>query len=139
METPDGYCEADLKTAFPWVKDTLLAKWFSGMVCCPEGQMLQYVHAGFASIFERERMLTFEKGKLVDEYVILNPPQPIIYRIAPDGTRACVTRLDAQDDDVIPDPLEGKEFEKIYELWGQPPEDDGSDGYFLAGSTTLSL
>lgn len=99
--------------------------------------MLQYSHAGFSSTFERDRMLTFEKGKLVDEYVVLNPPFPIIYRIAPDGTRTCVSRLDANQDDTIPDPLEGKDFDKIYEYWGQPPEDDGSDQYFLGGYVSL--
>lgn len=137
LETPDGFPDATLKTAFPWVKETLLAKWFSETVRCPEGRMLSYAHAGYASEYERDRMFYFEKGQLIEEFVVLNPPLPIIYHIAPDGSRTCVEGLNSNSDYAIEDPLKGEDFSNAYKVWGQPPEGEEPEGYFLGGDTSL--
>ena len=48
------------------------ADWFSGDLRAPDGKMLQYVHMGYASIYERELILSVDSGKLVKESVVDN-------------------------------------------------------------------
>ena len=48
------------------------ATWFTGELRVQDGRMLEYVHAGWGSIYEREIILTIKDGKLVDEAVIDN-------------------------------------------------------------------
>jgi hypothetical protein len=50
----------------------VLANWFSGELRMPDGKMLQYVHMGYGSVYEREIMLRIESGKLVNESTIDN-------------------------------------------------------------------
>lgn len=45
------------------------ATWFTGELRVQDGRMLEYVHAGWGSIYEREIVLTIEDGRLVDEAV----------------------------------------------------------------------
>ena len=61
--------EADLNYLFP-NKNEVFADWFSGEIRVPQGKMLQYVHMGYQSIFEKDLMLKFKKGVLIDEKVI---------------------------------------------------------------------
>lgn len=114
---------ADLATALPRTRGGVLpATWFTGELRCGEGRLVSYVHAGFASGYERDRIFTFEKGRLVSEFVVLNPPSPVVYRIDGDGRRVCVTDpfLHAEE---LDDPLGDKPFERIYEVWGERPDD----------------
>ena len=53
-------------------QDKVFAHWFSGEVRCPEGKLLDYVHMGFASTYERDIFLTFKKGVLVSERIQIN-------------------------------------------------------------------
>ena len=48
------------------------ATWFTGELRVQDGKMLEYVHAGWASIYEREIILTIQGGQLIDETVIDN-------------------------------------------------------------------
>jgi hypothetical protein len=137
MRTPEGFVEASLETALPWVKGTLVAKWFSGRVRCPEGRLVSYVHAAFASTYERDRIFEFDHGRLVQEWLVLNPPAPIFYRIGRDGRRSCVDTLCAWDSAEIPDPLGESGFDEVHKVWGQPPvraEDDEEEGYVIAAA-----
>ncbi len=115
---------ADLRTAFPWATDGVLpATWVTGELRCAEGRLVSYRHAGFASGYERDRIFTFEEGRLVSEFLILNPPDPVIYRILEDGGRICMdgSFLHAYE---IDDPLAGEPFEKVYEtVWAKRPGD----------------
>ena len=61
--------EVDLNYLFPG-KNEIFADWFSGEIRIPQGEMLQYVHMGYQSIFEKDLMLKFKKGVLIDERVI---------------------------------------------------------------------
>ncbi len=45
------------------------ATWFTGELRVQDGRMLEYVHAGWGTIYEREIILTIEDGQLVDEAV----------------------------------------------------------------------
>jgi hypothetical protein len=62
MRTPEGFVEACVETALPWVKGALAAKWFSGRVRCPEGRLVTYVHHAYASTYERDRIFEFDMG-----------------------------------------------------------------------------
>ena len=46
---------------FPGQKE-VLAEWFSGHVIIPNGQLVNYVHMGYASIYEKYILLRVEKG-----------------------------------------------------------------------------
>ena len=61
-----------LTLLFPGHPDRVFAHWYSGTVRLPEGRLLEYVHGGYASTYERDGLLRFEKGVLVDVSVRCN-------------------------------------------------------------------
>jgi len=67
----EGYREVDLNYIFPRQKQ-VIADWFSGKIRIPQGEMLDYVHMGYASLYERDLILDIRNGELVNEYVIEN-------------------------------------------------------------------
>jgi len=44
-------------------EEPLLADWFSGVLRIPRGEMLQYVHMGFGSVFEDEVHVKIARGE----------------------------------------------------------------------------
>lgn len=44
----------------------VFADWFNGDLTIPKGKMIEYVHMGYMSRYEKELVLTIEKGKLTD-------------------------------------------------------------------------
>lgn len=62
----EGYNEVGLDFLFP-NKTRVFAEWFSGEIRIPHGKMLEYVHQGYASLFEKELSLILENGVLVNE------------------------------------------------------------------------
>ena len=50
----------------------VFADWFNGEIRIPQGELLQYIHMGYESIFEKDLILKFKKGVLIDERVIDN-------------------------------------------------------------------
>lgn len=50
-------------------EEIVFAKWFTGQISIAMGEMIKYVHGGYASVHEGEMFLLFEKGELVNEYV----------------------------------------------------------------------
>ena len=138
IETPEGVIEADLETALPWVRGPLPATWLTDRVRCPQGRLFGYVHMGFASRYERDRCFEFERGRLLAEWLVLNPPEPIIYRIDERGERTCVDAMCWWDERVIPDPLGEHGVEDAHLAWGRPPAEDegGESGYVVAAACT---
>jgi len=67
----EDYKKVDLNYLFP-DKSEIFADWFSGEIRIPQGEMLQYVHSGYESIFEKDLILKFKKGVLIDERVMRN-------------------------------------------------------------------
>lgn len=67
----EGYREIDLSYLFPRQKE-VIADWFSGKIRVPQGEMLDYVHMGYASLYERDLILEIKNGELVNEYVVQN-------------------------------------------------------------------
>ncbi len=60
----DG-AEATLETVFPGYPDRVFAHWYSGTLRIPEGKILEYVHMGYGSTYERDRILKIENGVVV--------------------------------------------------------------------------
>jgi hypothetical protein len=43
----------------------VFAYWFNGEIIAPQGKLVQYIHMGYASIYEREQIFTFKNGKKI--------------------------------------------------------------------------
>ena len=57
--------DATLETVFPGFPERVFAHWYSGTVRVPQGKLLDYIHMGYASVYERDLLLTFESGVLI--------------------------------------------------------------------------
>ena len=64
--------EATLESVFPGFPDRVFAHWYSETIRLPQGKLLEYVHMGFASVYERDLFLTFENGVLTRTKVKVN-------------------------------------------------------------------
>ena len=54
--------EASLATLFPGFPDRVFAHWFSDTLRIPDGKLLDYVHMGYGSTYERDVLIRLEKG-----------------------------------------------------------------------------
>ena len=61
--TPEMDREEDL---FPGEEKTF-AEWYTGKLRIPHGEVLEYVHNAYGSIYEKELFLRFLNGKLIGE------------------------------------------------------------------------
>ena len=48
--------------------DKVFAHWFTGELRCPQGELLNYVHGGYASTYEYDLMMEFKQGVLIYKY-----------------------------------------------------------------------
>ena len=65
-----GFIENNEKVYFKYLfpnKTEVFADWFSGDIRIPEGDLLQKINIGYASVFARDRLLNFNKGVLISE------------------------------------------------------------------------
>lgn len=73
----EGSCDMDapeipLEKVFPGQKGPIKASWFTGTLVVPQGELLQYVHMGYESIFEKELHIVIKEGRVEKEYTIDN-------------------------------------------------------------------
>jgi hypothetical protein len=69
----DDWSEVGLDYVFPEAHpEGIFAHWFTGDLNCPQGEILEYVHMGYASVYEEELILSFNKGILVHEETFRN-------------------------------------------------------------------
>ena len=61
--------DATLETMFPGYPDRVFAHWYSGTLRIPEGKMLEYIHMGYGSSYERDRFLKIEKGVVIGSHI----------------------------------------------------------------------
>ena len=54
----------------------VFADWYSGELRIPEGEMIQYVHGGYGTTYERDRLILIERGRFVRSWVRKNDPPP---------------------------------------------------------------
>ena len=52
--------DADLETVFPGYGERVFAHWYSGVIRLPQGKMLEYIHMGYGSTYERDLLLEFD-------------------------------------------------------------------------------
>ena len=64
--------EATLETIFPEFPNRVFAHWYTGTIRVPQGKLLEYEHMAYESVYERDLILTLEKGCLVSSEVHVN-------------------------------------------------------------------
>lgn len=57
--------KATVKKVFPKSNGSVFANWYSGKLRIPTGSMTQYEHDDYNSRFEKEIIITIEKGKVL--------------------------------------------------------------------------
>lgn len=72
IQTPQGGQDVGLEYLFPDYPDGVFAHWYSGEIRCPMGELLKYVHMGYASTYEQDLLLVVDKGLIVEEKIITN-------------------------------------------------------------------
>ncbi len=70
--TLEGGGEASVATIFPGYPDRVFAHWYSGTIRIPQGKLLNYVHKGYGSTYERDLFLEIEKGIIKKTHVRQN-------------------------------------------------------------------
>ena len=48
--------------------DKVFAHWFTGELRCPQGELLNYVHGGYASTYEYDLLMNFKQGVLINKH-----------------------------------------------------------------------
>ena len=51
-------------------EEALFADWFTGALHIPQGDILDYIHMGFDTVYEAELILTLEQGVVTDTRVV---------------------------------------------------------------------
>jgi hypothetical protein len=54
---------------FPNQSGKVWANWFSGVLRIVDGKCLKYIHMGYQSVYEREILITIEKGNVVKQEI----------------------------------------------------------------------
>lgn len=73
-----GGSKMTLEDLFPGSGGEVLADWFSGKVEVPTGELLHYIHLGYASIYEKDIILKFHNGNLLSRRVRNNRFNPVL-------------------------------------------------------------
>ncbi len=47
-------------------KEAIFAEWFTGDLRIPQGEILEYIHMGFDTVYEQEIILTLEQGVVIE-------------------------------------------------------------------------
>ena len=53
--------EVNVETILPGYPGRVFAHWFNGTLRAPRGKQLEYVHAGYASVFEQDLLISIEQ------------------------------------------------------------------------------
>ena len=64
--------EIPLSKFFPGKKSPIFAEWYTGTLVVPEGKVLNYVHMGYQTTYEKELHIKIIKGKVVGKKTIDN-------------------------------------------------------------------
>ena len=63
---------ASLATIFPEYPERVFAHWYSGVLRIPQGELLEYVHAGYGSIYEKDLLIDVENGVVINTSTRVN-------------------------------------------------------------------
>lgn len=64
--------EVGLDYLFPGHPGMVEATWFTGQLRVPQGKMLQYIHMDYESIYERDLIITVQRGRIVKQEIVDN-------------------------------------------------------------------
>lgn len=67
----EGYKDVGLEYLFQG-QNEVFAEWFNGELRIPQGEMLQYIHMGYASIYEEDLFLDIQNGVLMSSRIVDN-------------------------------------------------------------------
>ena len=70
--TNAGWVERSLADLFPEYPDGVFAHWYTGELRCSKGQLLNYVHGGYASQYEQDLFIEVVRGVVVSERLEVN-------------------------------------------------------------------
>jgi len=70
--TNEGWVERSLADLFPEYPDGVFAHWYTGELRCSKGQLLNYVHGGYASQYEQDLFIEVVRGVVVSERLVVN-------------------------------------------------------------------
>lgn len=115
--------EGSLATIFPAYPQRVFAHWYCGRLRLPQGRLLEYVHGGYDSRYERDLFLTLERGVLVGEETVVNG---VAADDAPEGYRIGATTTFARPSGSGRQPPVGEEV--------APPATRDASGDDAAGS-----
>lgn len=78
-ETKESCKRVELADLFPGkvAGGRVAAEWFTGDLRVPDGKLLQYVHMGYASTYERDLIFDVKGGKVSEPKVIDNTKSPL--------------------------------------------------------------
>ena len=51
---------------FPGFPDKVFAQWYSGQLRIPQGKLLEYIHMGYGSTYERDLLLDVQCGVVIE-------------------------------------------------------------------------
>jgi hypothetical protein len=69
VDVDRGPHEIPLGDLIPGASGPVLANWYSGELCIPQGRMIEYVHVGYASRYERYLFIEIDKGAVISTRV----------------------------------------------------------------------
>ncbi len=76
----------------------IFADWFTGTLRVPQGKKLNYIHMGFATVFEQELHIKIEKGEVKRSRIIDNRKKVIDeYKLRWDNMPGSENRFDGDD------------------------------------------
>jgi hypothetical protein len=56
-------------------KEAIFADWFTGALHIPQGEVQDYIHMGFDTVYEQEIILTVEQGVVIKTEVVPSTPR----------------------------------------------------------------
>ena len=71
-QTDTGWVDRNLADLFPEYPDGVFAHWYTGELRCSKGELLHYVHGGYASQFEQDLFIEVVRGVVVSERLVTN-------------------------------------------------------------------
>jgi hypothetical protein len=70
--TAAGWVKRSLGDLFPDFPDGVFAHWYTGELRCTKGNLLKYVHGGYASSYEQDLFIEIVRGEVVAERLVVN-------------------------------------------------------------------
>ena len=69
---PPFFTFKDWRKMFDNKKGDIKAEWYSGVLRIPKGEVLEYVHCGYGSKYEKDLFITIDKGNVIKEEEVQN-------------------------------------------------------------------